>query len=105
MTKLELQPIEYEKTILAIMRRLPSERLPYLVEFARFLEFQAKHPLAEPQTLEADTVQGDAQWEALLAQPKVKSLLREMAQEAREEYASGKTTEISVTDDGYLKPA
>jgi hypothetical protein len=67
MTKFELQPIEYEKTILAIMRRLPSERLPYLVEFARFLEFQAKHPLAEPQTLEPESARGDAQWEALLA--------------------------------------
>lgn len=47
----------------------------------------------------------DAQWEALLAQGKAKRLLREMAQDAREEYASGNTTAISVTDDGYLKPA
>ena len=105
MTKFELQPIEYEKTIIAIMRRLPSERLPYLVEFARFLEFQTKHPLAEPQPLEPEPSQGDTQWEALLAQTQAKSRLREMAQDAREEYTSGNTTEIGVTDDGYLKPA
>lgn len=105
MTKFELQPIEYEKTIIAIMRRLPSERLPYLVEFARFLEFQAKHPPSSLQPTELEQSDRDAQWEALLAQPQAKSRLREMAQDAREEYTSGNTTEIGVTDDGYLKPA
>lgn len=86
------------------MRRLPLDRLPYLVEFAQFLEFQAQSsgPLGDEETgAESD---GDAKWDELLARPESKRVLHEMAREARAEYNEGKTTEIGISDDGRLVP-
>ena len=103
-TDTERQTTKFEETIISIMRRLPSERLPYLVEFARFLEFQAELSSIEVLGDEATESGGDARWDELLARPKAKLLLREMAREARDEYAAGNTTKIGMTDDGRLKP-
>ncbi len=47
----------------------------------------------------------DEQWEAILAQPEARSLMRQMAREALAEYRAGRTTEIVVTEDGRLAPA
>ena len=60
------QPSVYEQTVLTIMRRLPPERVLQLVDFARFLEFQAA--------------------------PEAKRVVREIAREAREDYRAGQTT-------------
>jgi hypothetical protein len=51
-----------------------------------------------------DTERQTTKWDELLARPKAKLLLREMAREARDEYAAGNTTKIGMTDDGRLKP-
>ncbi len=103
-TEPEFQTAEHEKTIISIMRRLPSERLSALIEFARFLEFQAKQSAPEISDEGTEPIEGDAKWDALLAKPKATLLLREMAQAARTEYAAGETTEINVGEDGRLKP-
>jgi hypothetical protein len=50
-----------------------------------------------------DTECQTTKWDELLSRPKAKLLLREMAREAREEYAAGNTTKIGMTDDGRLK--
>ncbi|MCB8945807.1 MAG: hypothetical protein H6658_18825 [Ardenticatenaceae bacterium] len=102
-TQTEPQVTEFEETILSIMRRLPAERWPALIEFARFLEFQAEQA-ASTTVEQVENSEGDARWDELLARPKAKLLLREMAQEARAEYAAGETTEIGLTDDGLLEP-
>jgi hypothetical protein len=107
-----IQPSEYEKTVIAIMRRLPPERLPYLVEFARFLEFRATTPLdagghaegEEDFSAEEGVLANEAKWDELLAKPEVKRLMRELAREARAEYSAGNTTEIHIAEDGRLAP-
>ena len=103
-TNSETQTIEYQQTVLSIMRRLPLDRLPYLVEFAQFLEFQAESsgPMDDEGTdFESD---GDAKWDELLARPESKRVLHEMARDARAEYNEGRTTEIGISDDGLLVP-
>ncbi len=47
---------------------------------------------------EATESGGDARWDELLARPKAKLLLREMAREARDEYTAGNTTKIGMID-------
>jgi hypothetical protein len=98
-----LHPKEYEETIISIMRRLPSERLLALIEFARFLEFQAEQAASASDDKEIEKADGDAKWDELLTRPKAKLLLREMAEEARAEYGRGETTEIGLTYERMLK--
>ena len=99
-TQTAVKPTDYEQTIITIMRKLPPERLPYLVEFARFLEFQTtiapdSSPLAPDD---------EEKWDELLAKPEAKHLMRQMAREARAEYKAGQTIDIQLTEDGRLAP-
>ena len=41
-------------------------------------------------------------WDKLFAKTEAKGVMREMAEEAGEDYRKGRTTEISVTKDGRL---
>lgn len=79
----------YEQTLVSIVRALPPERVSELVDFARFLQAQSQ----------------DDKWDELLARPEAQLVLLDMAREAREDYRAGRTTDISITDDGQLAPA
>ncbi len=48
---------------------------------------------------------GEEKWSKLFADPKATQMMREMANDAIEDYRTGKTTEIAITEDGRLKPA
>ena len=96
-----MQAVTHEQTVLRIMRRLPPERVAELVDFANFLSALADKDHNET---ERDESAGDERWESLLAQPESKTLLRNMAREAAEDYRAGRTTDISVTKDGRLSP-
>ena len=97
-----------EQTVIRIMRKLSPERVSELIDFARFLEFQATERYQDWVKTEAvrDDQAGaaDQRWEELFAQPEAKRLMQQMAREAREEYRAGRTTEIVETDDGRLAP-
>ena len=90
---------EYEKTVLSIMRRLPVERLPNLIDYARFLEFQ------EGLTSDDTVSDRDARWDAMLASSVGKALLYKLADAAEVEIDAGRTTDIGFTDDGRLAQA
>ena len=89
------QPTEYRNTVTSIMQRLPVERLASLADYARFLESQENSSVDD----------GDAKWDALLASPKGKAILYQLADQAEAEIDAGRTTEIGFTDDGRLNPA
>jgi hypothetical protein len=101
----------YEKKLIAIIRRLPPDQLPYLVEFAHFLEFRAAKT-RDAKWIEQDEADfgiqeelaDEAKWDELFGKPEAKRLTREMAREARAEYRAGNTTEIQITEDGRLAP-
>ncbi|MBE7532036.1 MAG: hypothetical protein HND44_22485 [Chloroflexi bacterium] len=96
-TQTAVKQIDYEQTI---MRKLPPERLPYLVGFARFLEFQTAFAPDNNLLVPDDEVK----WDELLAKPDAKRLMRQMAREARAEYLAGETSDIQLTDDGRIAP-
>lgn len=95
-----------EQQFLMMIRRLPTASVLQLIEFARFLEFkiQCQNQVTEPDNRVNLQEQNDP-WDNLLAQPKAKRRLRELAQEALVEERNGHTTEIKVTPDGRLAPA
>lgn len=37
------QPIVYEQQLIRIIRRLPTDRISQVIDFAKFLEFQIKN--------------------------------------------------------------
>lgn len=80
----------YEQTLINIACSLPPERVAELLDFARFL-----------QTLALDS---ENKWDQLLAKPEAQRAMIDMAREAREEFRAGRTTDISITEDGRLAP-
>ena len=94
---MELSTLQsYENAVITIMRRLPGERQRELFDFAQFLESRT--------TGQANDSEEDTKWEQLLAKPESSQVLENMVREAREEYRTGKTTAIAITDDGRLAP-
>jgi hypothetical protein len=100
----DAQPSTQEQTVISIMRRLPPEQVTQLVNFAYFLELQTTQEYTKWLREEAPEA-GEEKWEALLAEPEAKRVMREMAREAREEYHAGRTTDVETTEDGRLAPA
>lgn len=100
----EIQITPYEQLLINIVRTLPPERIAELIDFARFLESLVVKP-SEPAVLEEEEGKGDKQWEQLLAKPEAQQAMIEMAREARADLYAGRTTEITITEDGRLAPA
>lgn len=105
------QSSTYEQTVINIIRKLPPERVLQLVDFARFLEFQIVQKSYDDwlDEEETETEEGicvsEEKWDELFAKPESKRVMREMAHEALEEHRAGRTTDITITEDGRLAPA
>jgi len=105
------QSSAYEQTLINIICKLPPERALQLVDFAQFLEFQIVQKnydewLDEEETeTEKGIRASEEKWDELFAKPEAKRVMREMAQEALEDYRAGRTTGIAVNADGQLTPA
>ena len=84
-----------EQTLISIARTLPPERVVELLNFARFLQILE----VEPGALESED-----KWDKLFALPEAQSAMLEMARETREDFHAGRTTDITVTNDGKLAP-
>ncbi|MCL4859969.1 MAG: DUF2281 domain-containing protein [Caldilineaceae bacterium] len=90
MTTATVELTAIEKELIQLVRTLPPERVAQLVDFARFLAFQTtqgsngwdEEEAAQEAALRAD----EERWDRLLSRPEAKALLRQMAQEAMEEY-------------------
>jgi hypothetical protein len=96
---------EYEETVIDIMRKLPPKRAAEIVDFARFLESQVeKHDDLLSEETEEEIHTSEEMWDELLSRPEAKRLLRQMAREALEDYHAGRTTGITITEDGQLAP-
>ncbi len=85
----------YEKTIIGIMQKLPEEQISELVDFAKFLEFQYVRNFEDDKK----SIESEEKWDKLLAKPKAKRLMREMAHEALEEYRAGRIKECLKSAD------
>jgi hypothetical protein len=106
---------EYEQKLIEVVRRLPPERVSQVIDFAQFLEFQTTNAYgddlpdvdeSEEETgAEEETRASEEKWDELFAKPEAKRVMREMAREALEDYRAGRTTDITITEDGRLAPA
>jgi hypothetical protein len=95
-----------EHTVISIIRRLPPDKIAHLVDFAKFLEFEyvrKNNGIVDKDN--TDTEEAEEKWDKLFAETESKRVMRDMAREARKDYYEGKTTDISVTEDGRLTPA
>ena len=84
-----------EQTLLNITRTLSPERVAELLDFARFLQILETQPNA---------LESEAKWDRLFAMPEAQRAMVDMAREAREEFRTGRATDIAITDDGRLAP-
>ena len=78
------QPVNYERTILAITRRLPPERGKQLLAFARFLAFETFQTtnldfLETEAEVEETFTEADERWDALPALDEGQSVLDQLA--------------------------
>lgn len=99
-----VETANYEKKIVAIVRRLPAERGKQLLDFARFLAFET---LSSTELDFLDDVvesEADAKWDALLASDEGQTALEHLADAALAAIKMGTNTPIIVTDDD-LTPA
>jgi hypothetical protein len=96
-----------EQRLLQLGRRLLPEQVAEVLDFAEFLITKQANVSADGELVESEEVieEDEAKWDVLLARPEAQQLLSELADEALEDYRAGRTTDITVTDDGYLAPA
>ena len=101
------EPSAAEQQLLRVVRRLPPEHVAAVLDFAEFLAAKRANGADEEEPLEdeASAEADEAKWDALLARPEAQRMLEQLADEAREDYLAGRTTDIVITDDGELAPA
>ena len=102
------QPVNYERKILAIVRRLPPERGQQLLAFARFLAFETFQPteldFLDELELEEPESEADRCWDELLDSEKGQLALEQLADQALAEIRAGKATPLVFTADGEIAP-
>jgi hypothetical protein len=96
-----------EQKLLQLVRRLLPEQVAEVVDFAEFLATKKANMLADEELTESEEAidEDEAKRDALLARPEAQRLLSELADEALEDYRAGRTTDITIIDDGEPAPA
>ncbi len=97
-----------EKVLLALVRRIPPERVEQIIDFARFVQLRIDRPDFDSLILE-DQVEEDrsseASWDKLFARPEAQSLMEEMALQALAEHDAGLTQDMEFDESGNLLTA
>ena len=93
-----------ERTLIKIVRVLPSNKVEQLLDFARFLDAQilSEDLIKEEGALEIAA--DNEQWESLMATDEGQILLEKMAGEALSEHRTGKTKTMVCNHDGRIVP-
>jgi hypothetical protein len=86
-----------EQTLLKIIRALPPRRAAQVLDFARWLQTQPVPDELSELELE------EKSWEQFYLANR--DHFRAMARQALKDYQAGRTTEITITEDGCLAPA
>jgi hypothetical protein len=90
--------------LIDIVRLLPPNRVEQLVDFARFLEAQILTEALNEEEEIAEVEADNARWDALLDIDEAQDMLEKLADEALEEYQTGKTKRMTVDDEGRIVP-
>jgi len=104
-TKTKKQLTAYEQVLINIVRKLPADRVSQVVDFARFIEWQAigDHDLdLQDEETEEEIRASEEKWDQIFAKPEAQRLMIEMAYEALAEQDAGLTREMLFDEDGNL---
>ncbi len=96
------QPSNYERKLLAIVRRLPPEQGQQLLAFARFLAYETFETTELDfleEELEDAYTEDDARWDALLASEEGQLVLEKLADEALADIRAGTAQAMIFTLD------
>ena len=77
-----VETANYEKKLVAIVRRLPAERGKQLLDFARFLAFETFNTTDLDFLDNLVETETDAKWDTLLASDEGQTALDQLADEA-----------------------
>lgn len=94
---------EYVEILISIVHNLPIERVPQVVDFARFIEAQVEEVLEDEETAE-EIAASEAKWGELFARPEAQAKLLEMARDAREAAKAGLAYDMEFDEEGNLCP-
>lgn len=97
-----VETANYEKKIVAIVRRLPAERGKQLLDFARFLAFETFNTTELDFLDEVVQTEADAKWDTLFASHEGQTALDHLADAALAAIKAGTNTPIIVTDDDLM---
>ncbi|NCO90469.1 MAG: hypothetical protein COZ06_15800 [Armatimonadetes bacterium CG_4_10_14_3_um_filter_66_18] len=96
---------EHENRLLGIVRRLPTECVSEVIDFAHLIALRERTTPGDAREHDdSGDTDHDVRWEALLAREDSQDLLESMADEALAEIEAGRTTTVVVTDGGELGP-
>ncbi|CAN2040558.1 DUF2281 domain-containing protein [Candidatus Magnetomoraceae bacterium gMMP-15] len=93
----------YEQKLIGIIRKLPSDCILQIIDFARFLEFQLTTHLINHDESEEDIVKENDQWDKLLATDESQKLLEKMADEAMAQINAKNARPMLLTKEGKIK--
>ena len=102
-------PINYERLIAAIVRKLPPERRAQILAFARFIAYETFKPKnwtpgEDDAWLTDEYTENDARWEALLTSEVGQNVLDKLVDEALTDIRAGKAKPIAFIPEGELAP-
>lgn len=94
----------YERVLMQIVRTLPEERIIQILDYARYVQGQARDDFAllEEDATEEAIVADEARWDAQFSatQPG----LKKMADKVRAEIRAGNSQAMRFTQDGKIVP-
>lgn len=93
-----VETANYEKKLVAIVRRLPAERGKQLLDFARFLAFETFNTTELDFLDDVIETAADAKWDDLFASDEGQTALDRLADEARWQASSG----LFCARDGFV---
>jgi len=103
------QLTNYERKLVALMRRLPPERGQQILDFARFIAYETFKPkdnqvLEDVTLLAEEYTENDRRWEALFASEESQNALDKLADEALADIRAGKARAMIFTPTGEISP-
>ncbi|MDY0092873.1 MAG: hypothetical protein RBT80_09265 [Candidatus Vecturithrix sp.] len=94
----------YEQELIRIIHTLPVERIAQVVDFARYVETQAREDfISLDDEQEEDILADEARWDAQFSASQ--DGLTRMADRVRQEIRAGRTQGMKFTKKGGMKPA
>ena len=102
------QLTNYERKLVALMRKLPPERGQQILDFARFIVYETfktkDDQVLEDVALEEEYTENDQRWEALFASEESQNALDKLADEALADIRAGKASAMIFTPTGEISP-